>query len=346
MSVDKFTLTAQQLRHAIRMYGFTLGLDQTPATTSGYRNTSYVFSQDWTSYNLLVYGRSDTTRAHIDEINRVGELLSDAGLPVRRPADARILRLHSGPWRRYVALYGYLPGHTISWEAYTMKHMKLLGWALADFHGAANAVADSSAPRAEDAMESAVERIRAYFTPEVTAAVQRVLKVSLDPHLLDHLNAFCSALRILPDAQLLHMDFVRGNILFDHADPESRWAIDSLALTGILDLEKIAVGHPLVDIARSLAFLITDCSNKTEAQIRRYFLQSGYIRRGQSQVKPISVILPSQVKCDVLESCLSYFWLYDFYKFLRSNPYESLAENYHYCRTRDILLQKNLLHYM
>ena len=45
----------------------------------------------------------------------------------------------------------------------------------------------------------------------------------------------------------------------------------------------------------------------------------------------------------LLEPLLDAFLLYDFYKFLRHNPYESLSANEHFTRTRDLLLARRII---
>ena len=110
-------------------------------------------------------------------------------------------------------------------------------------------------------------------------------------------------------AQALHMDFVRGNILFDGHDT-------SLKISGVLDFEKTAWGPIVFDIARTLAFLIVDCKYKDEANVRKYFLHSGYNKRGGNHFTPTPL----------LEVLVDFFLLHDFYKFLRHNPYDSLPK--------------------
>jgi len=123
------------------------------------------------------------------------------------------------------------------------------------------------------------------------------------------------------------MDFVRGNILFD----------EGVHITGVLDFEKASHGHPLFDIARTLAFLLVDCKYKTEAQVRKYFLLSGYNKRGTGDFKITAM------NARLLEQLVELFLLYDFYKFLRHNPYEALPQNEHFVRTQALLLQRQLL---
>ena len=121
------------------------------------------------------------------------------------------------------------------------------------------------------------------------------------------------------------MDFVRGNILFDGSD-----------ITGILDFEKTAMGHNFVDIARTLAFLMVDCKFKTVDKVVKYFLYSGYHKRGQMKDVGDKAILNQLIEM---------FLVYDFYKFLRHNPYESLHLNEHYVRTNHILDKRGVIFY-
>ncbi len=46
---------------------------------------------------------------------------------------------------------------------------------------------------------------------------------------------------------------------------------------------------------------------------------------------------------DLLEVLVDLFLFYDFYKFLRHNPYESLTDNEHFIRTKAILLRQGLI---
>jgi hypothetical protein len=197
-------------------------------------------------------------------------------------------------------------------------------------------------------------------------------KLNLSVHLPDFLSLL-SQLEQVPGRIPLHMDFVRSNVLFREAQPTDALIIENLALSGVLDLEKAAVGHPLFDIARTLAFLLVDCA-KPEEKIRKYFLDSGYHKRGNRSIYgeiPSSIarsdslgakgqlVLPrSAGKAEssrtmedgisgplMLEQLITLFLTYDLYKFLKQNPYESLSKNHHFKRTIDILLARKVVQY-
>jgi hypothetical protein len=132
---------------------------------------------------------------------------------------------------------------------------------------------------------------------------------------------FCGKLE---DQQPLHMDFVRSNVLFNaHA-----------TIAGIIDFEKTGKGHPMLDIARTLAFLLVDCKYKEPGKVYKYFVHSGYRKRGKNNIN---------INPRLLHELTNIFLLHDFYKFLRHNPYESLGRNEHFVRTRDILIARALL---
>ncbi|MBL8121126.1 phosphotransferase [Candidatus Saccharibacteria bacterium] len=313
-------------------------------TTAGYRNTVYMFRSAEQDRCLLVHKQEHDTVARLRRVNNLGWLMHAAGLPVRYPADTRILRLNGASVTRYATLQTWLPGETVPWEAYSMKHIKLLGWAMAELHGALRQVASAGFPSVVSEYEVIVGRMERYFsTPSVRQALASKLSIELLPASLELLKRFLTACRALNGQQLLHMDFVRGNVLYRPSIPRDRFTIGTVSLSGIIDFEKAAIGHPLFDIARTLAFLLVDCSGKTEAQIRKYFLQSGYQKRGQSQLQSVSVTDTNGDEYDVLETAIDLFVLYDIYKFLRDNPYESLLNNYHFVRTRDLALHRKLL---
>ncbi len=339
----KAWLTPTQVLQAMTLYG--LHATRLEVTQSGYRNQVYMVSlADGTNAVLRVHKNEPDTVPRIQRTLWLCENLASLGQPVPCPRDARLMQLSSSETIRYACLLLYLPGETIPWEAYTMKHIKLLGWAMAGLHRNLKRLDTSGFPRVVDEYDVILQRMVKYFGSDSTGqAVADKLSLELQEDALRNLQTFLAFCTRLPGQQLLHMDFVRGNVLFgEHLRP-SLYCEGAVTLTGILDFEKASVGHPLFDLARTLAFLLVDCGGKTTQQIRKYFLQSGYAKRGQSPVKPLSVTSANGVKYDVLETAIDMFLLYDFYKFLRDNPYESLHENYHYLRTRDILLQKNVL---
>lgn len=311
---------------------------------SGYRNTSYAAeASNSLMLNLLIHKSEPDALPRIRRTNTLGELLSEAGIPVRAPHDTRIVRIMVAGRPYHASLYNYLPGQTIPWEAYTMKHLKLLGWALGSLHAATRSLPNEQYPSVYDEYNAILGRMQIYFgNDQVAQAMGEKLGLQLRPEMLSMYESFLQACQKLPGAQLLHMDFVRGNVLFGDLSTDSPFRLGSVTLTGIIDFEKAAVGHPLFDVARTLAFLLVDCAAKTHGQIYKYFLQSGYIKRGGCTLSQTTVMINERTY-DVLETAISMFLLYDFYKFLRANPYEALHENHHYMRTRDILVERGLL---
>lgn len=254
----------------------------------------------------------------IRRANKVGDFLTEQGLPARQTFSPKILALKGQRAIKFAAIYHYLPGNTIPWEAYTMERIKALGGAMGTMHAALYA-STIVLPSVLDELNNLHERMRQYFTdlPASRALHQKLGLAVASFNFTTTLRA-CSAL----SAQPLHMDFVRGNILFNGND-----------ITGILDFEKTASGPPIIDLARTLAFLLVDCKYKAEPKIRKYFIESGYIKRGGGTVGNAAL----------LERLISLFLLHDFYKFLRHNPYEYLPQNEHFTRTRAILLQRGLI---
>lgn len=290
---------------------------------SGYRSESFrVTLADETFINLIIYKREPEILLKIHNANRIGNYLTSQGLPIRHAIDPRIIRLGTDGTAAYGALYNYLPGETIPWEAYTRVHIKQLGCTLSMLHARVASQPRGDLPLVTDEYDALYKRMQAYFTQ---AGVRSALRSKLHlqpPILTPQLDLIRSHKN---DAgQPLHMDFVRGNILFKP---------NSAEITGIIDFEKVAWGPVVFDIARTLAFLLVDCKYKEPAKIRKYFLHSGYNKRGTAQFREYAE----------LERVIDIFLLHDFYKFLLHNPYESLRHNEHFRRTLAILLQRNLL---
>jgi Ser/Thr protein kinase RdoA (MazF antagonist) len=309
----------------LAMYG--LADTQLLAIEKGYRNESHAaMLPNGKQINIIIYKREPGILATLKRANLVGNYLAEQGFLARRTYDPRIMRLGAGDSAQYAALYEYLPGSTIPWDGYTMKHLKQVGAQLSAMHLLLGSTPFKLDNRVADEYQAIVGRMRYYFARlgvQNALCVKLGLKVSVPAH-FSRLLAGCAK---LPNQQVLHMDFVRGNLLFD----------DAANVTGVLDFEKTAWGHSLFDIARTLAFLLVDCKYKTSTQIHEYFLTSGYNKHGAGSFKVTAK------NARLLERLIDLFLFYDFYKFLRHNPYESLPQNEHFVRTQALLLQRQLL---
>ena len=298
------------------------------APQKGYRNTSYPVVTPGGMLNLILYKTEPGIIARIRRTHAVSNFVhTQGGLPVRYPYTHRLIRLKTETGvQKYGGLYTYLPGHTIPWEAYTMAHIKALGKAMSDLHAVLARFDAKNLPHVADESLAPNHRMLRYFADaQVARALQQKLGLAIAQA---DFSSWLTATKKLPNPQALHMDFVRGNILFNN----------NAAITGILDFEKTARGHKLYDVARTLAFLLVDCKYKSEPQVRKYFLQSGYVKRGASSLADINIGGHS-----LLETLVNFFLLYDFYKFLRHNPYESLPHNEHFVRTKAMLLKRGII---
>lgn len=289
----------------------------------GYRNQSHLLRlPDGTLQNLIIFKAEPRAITHIADAHAVGGFLASQGLPVRHATDPRILVIKNRQGAvRHAALHNYLPGSTIPWEAYTKDHIKALGGTMGDMHRALQPFTAHVLPDAAQQNMQLSERMERYFSDRgVQEAIHKKLGITNVNAHFETLHAHCAA---LPGQQVLHLDFVRGNVLFIGTQ-----------VSGIIDLEKTAKGHRLLDVARTLSFLLVDCKYKPEQKIRKYFLQSGYIKRGRQQL--------SSQDFDLLEKLIDFYLVHDFYKFLRHNPYESLFANEHFIRTKVLLLKRGL----
>jgi Ser/Thr protein kinase RdoA (MazF antagonist) len=305
----------------------------------GYRNQSWpVVVKGGETLNLILYKREPDMVKRIKRADSIAACASTQGLPVRTSLSPRIIRLRAGEYTRYGALYTYLPGATIPWEAYTMEHIKTLGAMLSRLHEALRGRPLEPVLFVHEEYSRLTARMSEYFgEPGVTAAMQSKLHLHIDSSCLTFFNQLLRYCCHLPGQQWLHMDFVRGNILYGQ-DTSGKPII-----TGVLDFEKTAYGHPAFDLARTLAFLLVDCKYKDEAKIRKYFLPSGYNKRGPAHFRNFQIKLPDGSTYDLLETLIDLFLIYDFYKFLRHNPYEALRANEHFVRTRDLLFHRGRL---
>lgn len=304
---------------------------QIDSPSSGYRNTSYPITTDDKKFNLIFYKTEPGILTKIKNSNKVSNYLFEKGFPTRKSVN-KILRVKSGSRIYYVCLYNYLEGETIPWEAYTKEHLKLLGGMMSKMHSSLESLNSKIFPNAINELEILNSEMIKYFSePNVKRALEQKLNLEINVKLHSFHKIF-ERLKLM-QSQPLHLDFVRGNVLFKSTKSENTSELKSLNISGILDFEKTAFGPRIVDIARTLAFLTTDCKYKSESKIRKYFLISGYQKRGETK-------LPNLKYLDLL---LRFYWFHDFYKFLKHNPYEYLYLNEHFIRTIEILKREKLL---
>lgn len=295
----------------------------------GYRNLSNpVLLKNGEIINIILHKAEPGALSLINMANEVSGFAGGGGLPTRQLASDRIIKLSAPEYEQYAAVYTYLPGSTIPWEAYTQTHIKLLGKGLSNLHARLKSLPNAKElPYAANEYYVLTEQMKDYFSDEgVRRAMQTKLRLRINPAIFNRLTKLLKLSSTLPDQQALHMDFVRGNILYEKDN-------GALRISGILDFEKTAYGPPVFDIARTLAFLLVDCKYKHEDKVRKYFLASGYNKRGSSEFN----------ETRLLEEMLSLFMLHDFYKFLKHNPYEFLEQNEHFVRTRRHLLSRDIV---
>jgi Ser/Thr protein kinase RdoA (MazF antagonist) len=311
-------------QRALDLYG--LDYTQLLPVQKGYRNEIYpIVLTDGSMVQLTLYKSESGMLERITRADAVSVYAAKKGLPARTRAHERTIVFTSGTRSIYGALYDYLPGQTISWEAYTKAHIKVLGQTLSNLHAALQDFDSIGQPYVIDEYKFLLSKMTVYF---LAPNVQKALVDKLGVRFLvgmDRYERLLEGCLTLPGAQQLHMDFVRGNVLFEGTE-----------ITGILDFEKTAVGHPLFDVARTLAFLLVDCKFKSEQEVKKYFLQSGYTKRGAARL----AYYPG-----LLDRLVEFFLVYDLYKFLRHNPYESLRDNEHFMRTLAILASSGVVHY-
>ncbi|MCL2444542.1 phosphotransferase [Candidatus Saccharibacteria bacterium] len=365
-------MTPETIQKSLAFYDIT-PLKIHPVQT-GYRNKSYhIETSDDQNLNLIFYKSEPDILARIKRTDHLAQIAHDQNLPVRHLADPRTLTLRSKSKTTYARLYHYLPGRTIAWEMFSMKHIKLLGQAMSDLHLSLKDTRTIDLPLATDELITQLAYMQKYFTdPGVTSAISIKLHLQVLLKIFPTLQKTLIETTKLP-AQPIHLDLVRGNVLFmnissastrdtqfatsyyagrrvfsdetrddeleewrrDECSAEaSNWSIGNIQLTGLIDFEKSALGPPILDLARTYAFLLADCAHKTEQQIHKYLIHSGYNKRGRSQIHPNPKLFTQLV---------NYFLIHDFYKFLAHNPYESLARNHHFLRTRDLLLARKVI---
>jgi Ser/Thr protein kinase RdoA (MazF antagonist) len=274
----------------------------------------------------------------LEEIDCVAGYLRNKGLPVRTAINTKVLTFQHENKTRFFSLFEFLPGDTISWEAYTRRHLRSLGLYLGKMHSALKEI-DLPLQTIKNWNEYIVDdanKLRSYLKTNSKYIEQKLnIKINVkevEKTIYEVVNYTCpyEDPELLP--QLIHCDFVRGNVLFSNIKSGLIYKI-----TGILDFEKMLYGKVEIDVARTLAFLFVDCKYKTQDEIIKYFLNEGYNTLGCADPKQQKVIFSQ------LEKYMLYFWLRDFWKYLECNPYEDLGNNEHFIRTSGQLVKYGII---
>lgn len=217
---------------------------------------------------------------------------------------------------RLVSLYKFLEGQTIPWEAYTRRHIRAVGRSMHEMHKLWQEYkTKNSIYTWKEYFELDSESLLSYFVKNMSH-IERKLSFVVDidflKHLIENILHKNKKLHIKNNSQLIHGDFVRGNILFSDEKKD-----DIYPIVGILDFEKVMYAPIEVDVARTVAFMYVDCKYKTKEDVDYYFFD-GYGKKVNDEY------------CSIL---INYFLYRDLWKLLACNPYESLKENEHYVRT-------------
>lgn len=334
-SLVELDKTQQIMYKVLGLYGCVP--QSPPVVAKGYRNLSFACKTNSGWVNLIIYKDEPGIKQTIRQANSIGDFLSNHGYPARHSLDGRVLLLKSSNSSRLACLYNYLPGNTIPWEAYTRRHIRQLGLKMAEMHQILDAYSSAELPIASRQMTNQLEIMVNYFaSANVKKAMSDKLKLILNTDVLSQLQSVIEQTSNWPIQIPLHLDFVRGNILFSGVNGRP-------SLSGVIDFEKSAVGSPLIDIARTLAFLMVDCKYQAPADINRNFLYHGY-QACLNNFLDKQAEISREIFNQRLTELINYFLIHDMYKFLKHNPYESLQANQHYLRTVKLAVHKGLLH--
>lgn len=339
------------IRRVLTNFGYDYNNISIKPSQSGYRNLIVpieIFGAKQEKLALIFYKREPNILNKIKLSNSISDQLAKMGWPTRHAIsnnNQKILKLQNRNKTIFCCLYNYLDGSTIEWENYSKNHIKLLGQVLGYLHHDLEKVSQNLniiANKECSNLQYKLIEMNNYFTNiETQAAIEQKLKLRLNTA---HFSRFIKLLKWLDthkESLLLHLDFVRGNILFEnitncHFDDKFVLKLEKkttthndLAITGVLDFEKAALGPKELDISRTLAFLLVDCKNKDPQKTVKYFIHSGYEKRANNS--PLNRTLITQL--------VFMYLLIDLYHFLKHNPYEYLYQNQHFLRTRDYLLR-------
>ncbi|MEP7104164.1 MAG: phosphotransferase [Candidatus Dojkabacteria bacterium] len=304
--------------------------------SKGYRNLPLKLKTKSKSYTLIIYRNHEDIHNIISNANEFSEYLHNHNFPsrkiIRTIKGESEIKLNGKSRKYFACLYEYIEGETIPWEAWTRKHLILLGKSMSEIHNIGKDFPLMKLSSVEKVLEQQLKSLDSYlFDHKIQKTLQSKLNINIDE---TNFKIFHTKLeKILKETKdssktTLHMDLVRGNLIFENKAKE-------LKLSGVIDFEKVTKGSSIYDIARTFAFLLTDCKYKTDREIIYNFLYLGYLDSRRTEFN-------KEFKND-LPILVNFFWIYDFYKFLKHNPYENLNRNEHFVRTVARLRKSRIL---
>lgn len=295
---------------------------------SGYRNKNIKLISNNKTFNFVIYKNDIQDIQRIDAINSFSNHLSNLKFPTRKTIKTAkgesVIKVAFKNKNYLACLYNYLDGHTIPWEEWNRKHLTLLGQFMATMHIEAQEYKKEGLRLQKKIINKLIERQEDYFERYgIADAINSKLGVSLNKKKIDKLFKLVGELDE-KDETILHMDLVRGNVLFKEEN-------NNVKLSGVIDFEKVAIGSIEYDLARTFAFLLVDCKFKAPKEIENYFLKS-YLK-----------IYKNKIDKKKFQILVNFFLLFDMYKFLIYTPFEALNNNEHFIRTKNLLISTGML---
>ena len=209
-----------------------------------------------------------TERCYLDLTERLTELLMSNRAVKSAPADPQSWRTtvaHGVDWQCYEELYG---GHRNLVVKERQGHGLIIYWRTGDMHWdqilravlledcvartfglPGRVLTDPTQP--VEISEQGFYRTCMQFVEAESRYPWNVEEIASAARLLGHLHAILRQIAFDPQTgdQLLHLDFARGNVLFEPSAPEAK---------AVIDYEKVALGSREQDLGRTASYLLVD----------------------------------------------------------------------------------------
>ena len=228
------TVSDQLIHKILKPFGLAQQVLKIAAAESGYRNTIVPITlESGQKLSLIFYKREPGIVKKIQRANYVSHELAKKGWPTRQAMTNQnsqsIIRLAVNHQVQYCCLYNYLPGHTISWSDYSQKHLKLLGQVLGYLHydlATIKPIIKKNELSEIVILRKNLTEMNSYFClKNVKSALEQKLNITQSSHCWQRWRDLLIVLEKAKPTQILHLDFVRGNILFnqlsDHNSTQS-----------------------------------------------------------------------------------------------------------------------------
>jgi len=225
----------------------------------GWENANLIINKEGEKFILRIYRFGKRKQSDIEKELTVTNFFYQKGLPT-----TKIILLNGSLFKKInilgknhiVAVFSFLNGKNLAPEEVDETRIKQIAGLLSKIHLSGKDYPPEHLPQATNLFLSRAEELKNLFT-----------KSSPDRQLSEFLRIVLDKFKIILTSQqdntVLHNDYSRGNIFFNHGE-----------IAGVLDWQEAIYGPAIWDIGKSISYFVVDGNLTLETVLKNYL--NGY----------------------------------------------------------------------